>query len=95
MFLFRVVESVLKKLLTQIRSNKCVGLKSIDLFVHKKLLGFSSHVTITCLFLLICYSYHVPYVYMADWAIAQGHPEEDASFLLSIVGILNTLGEVN
>ena len=31
---------------------------------------------------------------MADWAIAQGHPEEDASFLLSIVGILNTLGEV-
>lgn len=40
------------------------------------------------------FRYHVPYIFIADWAIAQGHPEEDSSFLLSIVGILNTVGVV-
>ncbi len=34
------------------------------------------------------------YLYVTDWALEQGHDEEDASFLLSVVGILNTFGEV-
>ena len=57
-------------------------------------------------------SYHVPYIYLTDWAKTQGQPKdeesleeflynvpsgrqsEEPSFLLSIVGILNTLGVV-
>ena len=59
------------------------------------------------------FSYHVPYIYLTDWAKTQGQPKDEAlideflnnvpsggrqseepSFLLSIVGILNTLGVV-
>ncbi|KZS15182.1 Monocarboxylate transporter [Daphnia magna] len=62
--------------------------------------------------LLYC-CYHVPYIYLTDWAKTQGQPKEDESldeflynvpsggrqsdepsFLLSIVGILNTLGVI-
>ncbi|XP_046632486.1 uncharacterized protein LOC124312074 isoform X1 [Daphnia pulicaria] len=60
--------------------------------------------------LLYC-CYHVPYIYLTDWAKTQGQPKDDESleellyntpsgqseepsFLLSIVGILNTLGVI-
>jgi hypothetical protein len=39
--------------------------------------------------------YHVPYGYVVEWALEQGHSEENAPFLLSIVGILNTIGVVS
>lgn len=39
--------------------------------------------------------YDVPYVYIADLAIMKGHSDEDASYLISLIGILNMFGEVN
>jgi len=39
--------------------------------------------------------YDVPYVYIADLAIKKGHTNEDASYLISLIGILNMFGEVN
>ncbi|KAG8224912.1 hypothetical protein J437_LFUL006271 [Ladona fulva] len=38
--------------------------------------------------------YDVPYVYLADNAVEMGFSEGDASFLISIIGILNMIGEV-
>lgn len=39
--------------------------------------------------------YDVPYVYIADLATKMGHSEEDASYLISLIGILNMFGEVS
>lgn len=39
--------------------------------------------------------YDVPYVYIADLATMKGYSEEDASYLISLIGILNMFGEVN
>ncbi|XP_060871902.1 uncharacterized protein LOC132946091 isoform X1 [Metopolophium dirhodum] len=38
--------------------------------------------------------YDVPYVYIADLAIKKGHTNEDASYLISLIGILNMFGEI-
>ncbi|XP_060848652.1 uncharacterized protein LOC132928191 [Rhopalosiphum padi] len=38
--------------------------------------------------------YDVPYVYIADLAIKKGHTDEDASYLISLIGILNMFGEI-
>uniref|UniRef100_A0A1B6C2J0 Major facilitator superfamily (MFS) profile domain-containing protein n=1 Tax=Clastoptera arizonana TaxID=38151 RepID=A0A1B6C2J0_9HEMI len=38
--------------------------------------------------------YDVPYVYLADNAIEMGINETDASFLISVIGILNMIGEI-
>lgn len=38
--------------------------------------------------------YDVPYVYLADNARERGFSEQDGSFLISIIGILNMLGEI-
>ncbi|EFA08184.1 monocarboxylate transporter 12 [Tribolium castaneum] len=38
--------------------------------------------------------YDVPYVYLTDHARNLGYSEEDASLLISIIGIINMLGEV-
>lgn len=38
--------------------------------------------------------YDVPYVYLADNAIEMGFTETDASFLISVIGILNMVGEI-
>ncbi|ESP01427.1 hypothetical protein LOTGIDRAFT_111770 [Lottia gigantea] len=53
------------------------------------------------LFLLFAFSnfllylwYDVPYVFLADNAIELGISEERASFLLSIIGIVNTIGQI-
>lgn len=39
--------------------------------------------------------YDVPYVYLTDHARNLGYSEEDASLLISIIGIINMLGEVS
>lgn len=39
--------------------------------------------------------YDVPYVYLADNAIALKISETDASFLISFIGIVNMFGEVS
>lgn len=38
--------------------------------------------------------YDVPYVYLADNAIENGFSESDASYLISLIGIVNMFGEV-
>ncbi|XP_073997465.1 monocarboxylate transporter 14-like [Rhodnius prolixus] len=38
--------------------------------------------------------YDVPYVYLTDNAIERGFSETDASILISVIGILNMLGEI-
>ncbi|XP_050393606.1 monocarboxylate transporter 12-B isoform X1 [Patella vulgata] len=38
--------------------------------------------------------YDVPYVFLTDNAIELGIPEDKASFLLSIIGIVNTIGQI-
>lgn len=38
--------------------------------------------------------YDVPYVYLADNAIEMGYSDTDASYLISVIGILNMIGEV-
>ena len=38
--------------------------------------------------------YDVPYVYLTDHATTLGYSEEDASLLISIIGIINMFGEV-
>lgn len=38
--------------------------------------------------------YDVPYVYLTDNAIMQGYSDSDASMLISIIGIVNMVGEV-
>ncbi|CAH1954282.1 unnamed protein product [Acanthoscelides obtectus] len=38
--------------------------------------------------------YDVPYVYLTDYAITNGVSEKDASILISIIGIVNMVGEV-
>ncbi|KAI5698488.1 hypothetical protein M8J75_007623 [Diaphorina citri] len=44
---------------------------------------------------LLYFWYDVPYVYLADNAIeAHGITEEDASYLISVIGILNMFGEI-
>uniref|UniRef100_T1IP78 Major facilitator superfamily (MFS) profile domain-containing protein n=1 Tax=Strigamia maritima TaxID=126957 RepID=T1IP78_STRMM len=52
-------------------------------------------------FLLFCISnlllyiwYDVPYIYIADNAINNGIDEKSAYYLISIIGILNTIGEI-
>lgn len=37
----------------------------------------------------------MPYVYLMDNAIEVGYSETDASFLFSVVGIMNMVGEVS
>lgn len=39
--------------------------------------------------------YDVPYVYLTDNAIRSGYSDTDASMLISIIGIINMLGEVS
>lgn len=39
--------------------------------------------------------YDVPYVYLADNAVEMGFTETDASYLISCIGIVNMVGEVN
>lgn len=39
--------------------------------------------------------YDVPYVYITDNAIEMGYAETDASLLISVIGIVNMVGEVN
>lgn len=39
--------------------------------------------------------YDVMYIYLADNAIGMGIGQQDASVLLSVIGILNMLGEVS
>jgi len=39
--------------------------------------------------------YDVPYVYIADLATKKGYTDADASYLISLIGILNMFGEVN
>lgn len=39
--------------------------------------------------------YDVPYVYLADNAIEIGFTETDASYLISLIGIVNMFGEVS
>lgn len=38
--------------------------------------------------------YDVPYVYLTDNAIKNGYSEKDASMLISVIGIVNMIGEV-
>lgn len=38
--------------------------------------------------------YDVPYMYLADNAIEMGYSESDASYLISVIGIMNMGGEV-
>lgn len=52
-------------------------------------------------FLLICLSnilgmlgFYIPFVYLIDSAIAEGVSPESAAFLLSVIGITNTLGRI-
>uniref|UniRef100_T1JKY7 Major facilitator superfamily (MFS) profile domain-containing protein n=1 Tax=Strigamia maritima TaxID=126957 RepID=T1JKY7_STRMM len=52
-------------------------------------------------FLIFCVSnlllyiwYDVPYIYIADHAIKMGIGEEKAFYLISVIGILNTIGEI-
>lgn len=45
---------------------------------------------------LLYFWYDVPYVYLADNAIeAHDTSEEDASYLISVIGILNMFGEAS
>ena len=39
--------------------------------------------------------YDVPYMYLADNAIEMGFSETDASWLISVIGIMNMAGEVS
>lgn len=39
--------------------------------------------------------YDVPYVYLADYAVEQGFSVTNATYIISVIGILNMLGEVN
>jgi hypothetical protein len=38
--------------------------------------------------------YDVPYVYLADFAIERGFGEDQASILISTIGVVNMVGEV-
>lgn len=38
--------------------------------------------------------YDVPYVYLADYAIEMEFTESDASYLISLIGIVNMVGEI-
>jgi len=53
------------------------------------------------LFLLIAISnvfgmlgFYVPFVYLPNMAVMQGIPVESANFLLSVIGISNTIGKL-
>jgi hypothetical protein len=37
----------------------------------------------------------VPYVFVTDFAINRGIPDNQATFLISVVGIVNTIGQVS
>lgn len=39
--------------------------------------------------------YDVPYVYLADFAVERGFSVTNSTYIISIIGILNMLGEVN
>lgn len=39
--------------------------------------------------------YDVPYVYVADHAVERGFSKTDSIYIISVIGILNMLGEVN
>ena len=36
--------------------------------------------------------FYIPFIYLPDNAILKGHPRDQAAFLLSIIGIANTVG---
>lgn len=38
--------------------------------------------------------YDVPYVYLADYAVENGNSKTDASILISMIGIINMVGEI-
>ncbi len=84
-------------------ASRAAGFSTLRMTWEKQLIGWFS----------LTFSYHVPYIYLTDWAKTQGQPKdedlideflnnvpsggrqsEEPSFLLSIVGILNTLGVV-
>lgn len=39
--------------------------------------------------------YDVPYIYLADYATEQSISITNATYIISVIGILNMLGEVN
>jgi len=48
-----------------------------------------------CIHSIVLYlSYDIPYVYIPDMATNAGIPDHSASFLISIIGISSTIGQV-
>lgn len=43
---------------------------------------------------LCMFGFYIPFIYLPDCAILKGHPRDQAAFLLSIIGIANTVGRV-
>ena len=37
----------------------------------------------------------VPYVFATDFALSRGIPDSQATFLISVIGIVNTVGQVS
>lgn len=87
--------------MTTIAKEKTVWYQGIDDFkdLFVDILDFSYFTDIRfCLFalsnLLLYTWYDVPYVYLADYAIEKGYTETDGSMLVSIIGIVNMVGEI-
>ncbi|XP_065222500.1 uncharacterized protein LOC135847046 [Planococcus citri] len=38
--------------------------------------------------------YDVPYIFLADYAVEQGYSKTNATYIISVIGILNMLGEI-
>ncbi|XP_067128273.1 LOW QUALITY PROTEIN: monocarboxylate transporter 12-like [Centruroides vittatus] len=65
----------------------------------KEMLNFS--LLKDCSFMLLCISnifgmmgFYIPFVYITDSSTLKGIPKSDAAFILSIIGITNTLGRM-
>lgn len=79
--------------------NKCTCLPKTVTDILKEMLDFSLMLKISFFMLFIgnvfaCTGYFIPFSYIVDRAVQMGISSSNAAFLLSIMGITNTIGRV-
>ena len=68
-------------------------LEVIKEMVNYRILSKSSFLLIAISNFGIMLGFYIPFVFLANMAVAQGVAIENANFLIAIIGISNTLGD--
>lgn len=61
----------------------------------KKIMSHPLFVLLALSNFLLYFWADVPYVFATDFALSRGIPDSDATFLISVIGIVNTVGQVS